>query len=86
MALNPKPAEPEKTDAQVKAEREAGEKAAADAIKAGAEATEEARKASLETEQAQADLKPYPSQDQADAIKSAAAVGNAAYATRNLKA
>lgn len=75
---------------QVAAEAEAARKAQAaatrQAVEDGADATEAARKQDAETLKAQeAAPAPYPSQEEADAIKSAAAAGAAAYATRQLK-
>lgn len=84
-------------DAETDAERKAREDAAkaeaaktaeADAARiaeAGAEATTEARQQDAETLKQQEAMRPYPSQEEADAIKSAAAAGAAPYATRQLK-
>lgn len=85
MANTPTPAAPAKTADQVKAEIDAAEKATEAAVKAGAEATEAARKQDAETLKEQAEARPYPSQEEADAMKSAAATGAAPYATRQLK-
>lgn len=71
----------EDAEAARKAQAEATEAAQADA----AEATEEARKQSLETLKAQEEARPYPSQEEADRMKAAAAVGAAPYATRQVK-
>lgn len=65
-----------------KAEQDATEQAQADAAKA----TEEARQRDLETLKAQEEAVPYPSQEEADRIKVAAASGSAPYTTRDLKA
>ena len=71
------------------ASRQAAEdeaQAAADAAQTeAAKATEEARKQSIETLTAQEEMRPYPSQEEADRIKTAAATGAAPYATRQLK-
>ncbi|WP_210526371.1 hypothetical protein [Rubellimicrobium arenae] len=56
------------------------------AITDGAAATEEARKRDEETLRQQEDSQPYPSQEQADALKSAVAGGGLPYATRDAKA
>lgn len=65
-----------------KAEQEATEQAKADAAKA----TEEARQRDAETNKQQEESRPYPSQEEADAMKAAAASGAALYTTRDLKA
>ena len=76
-----------KTAAEIEAERKAQEVAAKDAAEtAGAAATEEARARDAETLKAQEQSRPYPSQEEADAIKAAGAVGAAPYATRAMKA
>ena len=75
-----------KTDAEVEAERKAQEAAAKEAADNAAAATEEARKRDAETLKAQEQSRPYPSQEEADAIKAAGAVGAAPYATRAMKA
>lgn len=75
-----------KTDAEVEADRKAQEAAAKEAVANGAAATDEARKRDAETLKAQEQSRPYPSQEEADAIKSTAAVGAAPYATRAMKA
>lgn len=75
-----------KTEAETEAERKAQEAAAKEAAESGAAATEEARKRDAETLKAQEQSRPYPSQEEADAIKAAGAVGAAPYATRAMKA
>lgn len=75
-----------KTDAEIEAERKAQEAATKEAAEAGAKATEEARKQDVETLKAQAEMRPYPSQEEADAMKSTAATGAAPYVTRQAKA
>ena len=75
-----------KTDDEVTGERKAQEAAAKEAVANGAAATDEARKRDAETLKAQEQSRPYPSQEEADAIKSTAAVGAAPYATRAMKA
>ena len=75
-----------KTDAEIEAERKAQEAATQDAIDAGAQATEAARKQDAETLKATEEARPYPSQEEADAMKSSAAVGAAPYVTRQAKA
>lgn len=72
-------------DARAKAEQDAAEKAAAQAVAEGASATDDARKQDAETIKQQAEMRPYPSQEEADAMKSAAAAGAATYATRQVK-
>lgn len=89
MAEDPKtPAKPTQAeaDAQAKATRDAAEKAAAQAVADGAAATEEARKQDAETLKQQEEMRPYPSQEEADAMKSTAATGAAPYVTRQAKA
>lgn len=88
MATNtpPKADDKAKTDADIKAEREAATKAAAQSVEDGADATEEARKQSAEVLKEQEEMRPYPSQEEADAMKSTAASGAAPYATRQTKA
>ena len=65
-------------------------KAAAAALKAeqdaAAKATEDASKQDAETNAAQAEAVPYPSQEEADRMKTAAATNAAPYLTRDLKA
>ena len=75
-----------KTDAEIEAERKAQEAATKDAIDAGAQATEAARKQDAETLKATEEARPYPSQEEANAMKSSAAVGAAPYVTRQAKA
>lgn len=75
-----------RTDAEIEAERKAQESAAEQSIKAGAEATAAARKQDAETNKATEEARPYPSQEEADAMKSSAAVGAAPYVTRQAKA
>lgn len=65
--------------------RKAREAEIREAVENGAEATEEARKQDAQTIKAQAEARPYPSQEEADAMKSAAAIGAAPYATRDMK-
>ena len=84
MATNKETAS--KTDAEIEGERKAQEVAAKAAAGAAADATEEARKQDAETLKAQDQARPYPSQEEADAIKAAGAVGAAPYATRAMKA
>ena len=72
---------PPKAQAVQKAQDEAVETAQANA----ADATEEARKQSLETLKQQEEAKPEPSQEEADRIKAAAAAGGMEYATRQVK-
>lgn len=72
---------PTKAQAIQKAQDEAVEAAQANA----ADATEEARKQSLETLKQQEEAKPEPSQEEADRIKAAAAAGGMEYATRQVK-
>lgn len=72
---------PTKTQAIQKAQDEAVEAAQANAD----DATEEARKQSLETLKQQEEAKPEPSQEEADRIKAAAAAGGMEYATRQVK-
>lgn len=87
MATNPTTAAAlTKTAAEVEAVRKAEEAAAESAVTAGAAATEEARARDAETLKAQEQSRPYPSQEEADAIKAAGAVGAAPYATRAMKA
>lgn len=82
-------AKPQPTQTEADKAVAATRKAQADAVEAAqadaAEATEEARKQSLETLKAQEEARPYPSQEEADRIKSAAASGAAPYATRQVK-
>lgn len=68
------------------ADRKAREEAEAEAQKAGAAATEEARAQALRTTQEMEAEQPYPSQEEADRMKTAAASGAAPYATRDLNA
>lgn len=75
-----------KTDAEIEAERKAQEAAAKEAAENASAATDEARKQDAETLKAQEQSRPYPSQEEADAIKAAGAVGAAPYATRAMKA
>lgn len=84
MAIEKKP-DDLSADARAKAEQDAAEKAATQAVAEGASATDEARKQDAETIKQQAEMRPYPSQEEADAMKSAAAAGAAPYATRQLK-
>lgn len=87
MATNPTTAAAQtKTAAEIEAERKAQEAAAKEAAENASAATEEARKRDAETLKAQDQARPYPSQEEADAIKSAGAVGAAPYATRAMKA
>lgn len=88
MASNtpPKAEDKTKSEAEIKAEREAADKAAAQSVEDGAEATEEARNQSAETLKTQEEMRPYPSQEEADAMKSTAASGAAPYVTRQAKA
>ena len=75
-----------KTDAEIEAERKAQEAAAKEAVENASAATDEARNQDAETLKAQEQSRPYPSQEEADAIKAAGAVGAAPYATRAMKA
>lgn len=84
MATNKEAAS--KTDAEIEAERKAQEAAAKEAADNASAATDEARKQDAETLNAQEQSRPYPSQEEADAIKAAGAVGAAPYATRAMKA
>ena len=84
MATNKETAS--KTDAEIEAERKAQEATAKDAAENASAATDEARKQDAETLKAQDQARPYPSQEEADAIKAAGAVGAAPYATRAMKA
>ena len=84
MATNKEAAS--KTDAEIEAERKAQEATAKDAAENASAATDEARKQDAETLKAQDQARPYPSQEEADAIKAAGAVGAAPYATRAMKA
>lgn len=84
MATNKEAAS--KTDAEIEAERNAQEAAAKDAAENASAATDEARRQDAETLKAQEQSRPYPSQEEADAIKAAGAVGAAPYATRAMKA
>ena len=72
------------TDAE--AARKAADAARKQAEKDAAAATEEARKQDQETNKEQAEGVPYPSQEEADRIKAAAAEGAATYQTRDMKA
>lgn len=84
MAITPKTTE--RTEDQVRADQKAAAEAAEAAAKEAAAATEEARKQSLETLKEQESMAPYPSQEEADRIKVAAATGAAPYVTRDAKA
>lgn len=84
MATNKETAS--KTDAEIEAERKAQEAAAKEAADNASASTDEARKQDAETLKAQEQSRPYPSQEEADAIKAAGAVGAAPYATRAMKA
>lgn len=75
-----------KTAEQIETERKAAEAAAEEAAKTAAEATEAARKQSAETNAEHEAARPYPSQEEADRLKTAGAVGPAPYATRQVKA
>lgn len=87
MATNPTTtAAQTKNAADVDAVRKADDAAAESGVTAGAAATEEARARDAETLKAQEQSRPYPSQEEADAIKAAGAVGAAPYATRAMKA
>lgn len=87
MATNPTTAAAQtKTAAEIEAERKAQEAAAKDAAENASAATDEARARDAETLKAQEQSRPYPSQEEADAIKAAGAVGAAPYATRAMKA
>ena len=87
MAEDKTPVKPAQADgdAQAKAARDAAEKAAAQAQADAAAATEEARRQSLDTLKQQEEMRPEPSQEEADRIKTAAAVGAAPYVTRQAK-
>ena len=80
-------AKPTQTDADkaVVAARKAQDEAVEAAQANAADATEEARKQSLETLKQQDEAKPEPSQEEADRIKAAAAAGGMEYATRQVK-
>lgn len=87
MATNPTTtAAQTKNAADVDAARKADAAATEEAAANGAAATEEARARDAETLKAQDAARPYPSQEEADAIKAAGAVGAAPYATRAMKA
>lgn len=79
-------AAPTKTAAETAAEQKAQAAATEESVANGATATEEARARDAATLKAQEQARPYPSQEEADAIKSAGAVGAAPYATRAMKA
>ena len=76
--------EKQTTDDANASARKDGQKAAEQI--AAAKATEDARKQDADTNKAQSESVPYPSQEEADAIKAAAATGAAPYMTRDLKA
>lgn len=87
MATNPTTAAAQtKNAADVDAVRKADDAAAESGVTAGAAATEEARARDAETLKAQEQSRPYPSQEEADAMKSTAAAGAAPYVTRQAKA
>lgn len=68
------------------AAQEADQAARDQAQKDGAKVTEEARAQDAETLKAQEEMTPYPSQEEADRMKTAAAAGGAPYVTRDAKA
>lgn len=87
MATNPTTtAAQTKNAADVDAVRKADDAAAESGVTAGAAATEEARARDAETLKATEEARPYPSQEEADAMKSTAAAGAAPYVTRQAKA
>lgn len=79
-------------EGQTEEERAAREAQAADReatearVTDGAKATEEARAQDAETNKAQEEMRPYPSQEEADALKSAAVREAVPYQTRDAKA